>query len=158
MKRILIFVALATLAACSNGFKAEYQQLMQQHEQKKARLLELQSEQDIRMQSYQQMRLEFEERIGGGMDSTVASILEFHNGLILNHEALRAEHPNIIAIHEGLLARHSIKDYPQDSILADYQVILGDYERIEHEYEGIRADMNQMLDEQDGMLKKYWGD
>lgn len=157
MKQITIIAVLAILAACSDGFKAEYNQFKLEHESKQDRYQASSAEYDTRMKLYQQMRQEFEAASGGKIDSLPLSYLEFHDGLILNHQALRAEHPKAIAIHEGLLARHAVKEYPKDSILADYQFILRDYERIEQEYEGMRADVNQMLDEQEGIARRYRG-
>jgi hypothetical protein len=159
MKRTVIFaVALALLAACgSDGFKAEHRQLQEELASRQAKLRMLEAEHETRLGLYRQMRQEFEAASGGQIDSLPLSYLQFHDGLMLNHEALRAEHPNLTATHEGLLARHALADYPQDSILADYRAILSDYDRIEHEYEGIRADLNQMLDEQEGIARRYRG-
>lgn len=157
MNRLLLLSGLlCLLLGCQDPFQKELEQLQLTHSTRQTKYQQMRDQYATNLTEYQNLRQAHDAAAAQqGEDSLHQVINARHDEIAAAHPIYFERHDEILAQHEGLLQRLSVEGYGEENIRKDFHTMMQDYDKLEQEFSYINADLNQMIEEQNGMLAEY---
>lgn len=152
----ILLLALA-LAACSvDEQEAAFQEMKASYDEARASLADYRRSFDQVQEAYMALRARYDSNVNNriGKDSLHTELRRQHDLTLEKHQQFFEHQQEVLAEHDDLLKRLTVKDYPVENRMADFEEMLEGIAILQKEYEYINAEQNQITEEQEGMLRE----
>lgn len=156
MKKSYLFFALMTLVAmaCTSEQERMYTELKQTYDEARKGMEYYQSSYDQLQGEYDSLREKYDGQPNKiGKDSLHTQLRQQHDMVLEAHADFFRRRDAKISQHDDLLQRFGVESYGLEDRIKDLEGMIADLEQIKSEYEARNIEQNQLIEEQQGMLR-----